>query len=160
MIKEPIQWQETHSPTVIVRARGVGKREIAAYVRREADERLWSSFTQDETRAAEEIARVWNYTTGGMTARAQQYERLDRGQDMAPDLAIYLKEAYRLWRARLAPVERSACISVLCESMTIREAARAYKRASAWPRANLGKCLEQWIEIRGWALDSRKRNPV
>lgn len=151
MGSEPADWQELHSPTVIVRARGVGKREIAAYVRREADERLWSSFTADETKAAEEIARVWHYITSGMTARAQQYERLDRGRDMAPDLAVHLKQAYRAWRARLEPVERSACISVLCESMTIREAARSYRRASAWPRANLGKCLGRWAEIRGWA---------
>lgn len=148
---EPIDFQERHSPTVEVRNRVSGSRSVVAYRRREADERLWSSFTEDEKRAAQELARVWHYITEGMTAKAQQYERLDPSQDTASDLAVHLKTTYNRWRMRLAPVERSACISVLCESMTVREAAKAYRRASAWPRRNLGKCLERWIEIRGWA---------
>lgn len=150
-MSEPEDFQEIHSPTVMVHTRLTGTRTREAYRRRAADERLWSSFTADEARAAQELARVWQYVTNGLTAKAQRYERVDPGRDTLADLSIHLNAAYRRWRARLAPVERSACIAILCESMTIREAATAYRRSSAWPRANLGKCLERWAEIRGWA---------
>lgn len=151
---DALEYQEAHSPTVLVENvvshQGRGRTKIA-YRRRAADERLWSGLNSDEQRAAEELGRVWHYITAGMTAKAQQYERLDRGQASAQDIAVRLVATYRRWRARLKPVERSACIAVLFESMSIREAAKAYRRDNGWPRANIGKCLDRWIEIRGWA---------
>jgi hypothetical protein len=154
MSPEPEDWQELHSPTVLVENvvshQGGGRTRIA-YRRRAADERLWSGLNPDEQRAAQELGRVWSYITAGLTARAQQYERLDRGQDSALDISVQLTKAYHQWRMRLKPVERSACIAVLFERMSITEAAKAYGRASGWPRANIGRCLDRWIEVRGWA---------
>lgn len=151
--REPQDWQEQHSPTVLVEnvVSHQGRRMRVAYRRRAADERLWSGLNPDEQRAADELGRVWQYITDGMTAKAQQYERLDRGQANPHDIAVHLVATYRCWRARLKPAERSACVAVLFEGMTIREAAQAYRKDNGWPRANIGKCLDRWIEIRGWA---------
>lgn len=153
MEREPQEWAERHSPTVKTEVviSHTPRRVKSGPRRRAAEERLWNGFTADETAAAEELGRVWSYITNGMTAKAQQYERLDRGRDNATELAAHLKGTYDRWRMRLRPVERSACIAVLFEGLTITEAARAYRAASAWPRANIGKCLEVWIELRGWA---------
>lgn len=150
---DALDYQELHSPTVEVEnvVSLQGRRTKVAYRRRAAEERLWSGLNSDEQRAADELGRVWQYITAGMTAKAQQYERLDRGQALTGDIAVQLVTTYRRWRMRLAPVERSACIAVLFEGLSVTDAAKAYGRASAWPRANIGKCLDRWIEIRGWA---------
>src|SRR3546814_19124469 len=100
---EPLDWQEAHSPTVEVEnvVSHQGRRTRIAYRRRAADERLWSGLNPDEQRAAEELGRVWHSLTAGMTAKAQQYERLDRGQAGAADIAVQLVHTFRRGRARL-----------------------------------------------------------
>jgi len=152
-LADPIDWQEAHSPTVrteVVISRSP-RRVTAGPRRRAAEERFWTGLTSDETRAAEELARVWSYITDGMTAKAQGYERVDPSYDTAADIAVQLKSAYRIWRMRLSAKERSAFVACLFDGMHQKEAAREYGKASTWPRANIGRCLAAWIEIRGWA---------
>ena len=150
---EAADWQELIDPTVQTEViiSHSPRRVTAGPRRRAAEEKFWNGLTADETRAAEEIYRVWQYITAGMTAGAQRYERTDRGHDGPQDLPTYLRQAYRAWRMRLRPMERSAFISVLFHRMSQQDAARAYQRRSTWPRENIGRCLAAWVEVRGWA---------
>lgn len=150
--KEPEDWQEPHSPTVkteIIVSHSP-RRVKAGPRRRAAQERLWSGLTHEEVRAAEELELAWRAMLGGLTAVAQRYERLDRGIDHAAEIHVDIRNAYNLWRQRLGPLERAACMCLLFDDIDQNTIALAYGKATAWPRANLGHCLAVWTEIRGW----------
>ena len=150
---EPQDWQESHSPTVqteVVISHSP-RRVTAGPRRRTAEDRLWNGFTADETRAAEELCRIWAYLTHGLTAKAQKYERTDPARDDARDIAIHLVQVHRRWRLSTRAAEQSVCQAVLFDGMGIAEAAKAYRKAAGWPRLAIGNCLGRWIELRGWA---------
>ena len=129
---EPEDWQEAHSPTsrteVVISQSP--RRVKAGPRRRVVEERLWSSFTPDETRAAEELCRVWGYLLAGMTAKAQTYERTDPSRDNGQDIAVYLVQTHNRWRHQIDALERSVCHAILFDGLTGREAAKAYSWTS------------------------------
>ena len=150
--KEPIEWQEQHSPTVLVEnvVSHQGKRTKEAYRQRRADHRLLESLTPEQRRAWDEIDRVWSHTINGMTAKAQLFERLDRGRNEPAEISAELTRRYRDWRARVAASERSVIVDIICEGKSPYRASRERRRASEWGRYVLGEGLDRWAELAGW----------
>ncbi len=151
--REPIDWQEAHSPTApteIVISH-TPRRVKAGPRRRILEKRLWEGLTEEERAAATEIDRAWLCITGGLAARAQQFERVDKGIGSVAETESIIRQTYDNWRGQLTNEARSACIAVICENAAMQQVAKAYRKSNGWPRHNLGLCLRKWIEIRGWA---------
>lgn len=144
---EPEDWAERHSPTVLVRNRVSGTRTREAYRQRKADNRLLESLEPHQEVAWAEIATVWHFITCGLTAKAQQYERVDRGRGDPRELSVRLKKQWLIWRNRMPAAERSAIISIICEGFSPFKVSRDRRKGSDWGRRVLGLGLNRWDEI-------------
>lgn len=149
---DPETYQEAHSPTqqtTVVLSQSP-RRTTAGPRRRILDARLWDGLTEPERRAALEIDRAWRYHVDGLTARAQGFERVDKGRGQDWELTLAVSKTYDAWRRQLADIERYACLYVVCDNKPMKWIAGNFGRANHWPRQNLGRCLNLWAEIRGF----------
>lgn len=153
---EPEDWQELHSPTVLVRNRVSGTRTREAYRQRQADHKLLSSLTTDELRAFVEIGTAVNLAALTRTIRAQSYERVDhsRGPNQESRYQNIILRTFSDW-ARLVlsdkEVDYRAIVAIISEGCGVKQMDRDRRKYNGWARRNLGLGLELWCSLRGWA---------
>lgn len=156
--REPIDFQEVHSPTVLVEnvVSHQGKLTKKAYRQRRADHRLWNGMTPDEQRAFVEIDRARGLILDGVTVRSQSFERRDPGRvnyDESDAYRTILFKTFDRWAALVLSddeMDYHAAIAVICEGKGVNQVDREKRRRKRWARRNLGLTLELWCDLRGW----------
>jgi hypothetical protein len=156
MSREPEEWAEQHSPTVLVENVISGSRRREAYRQREVDHRLLGGLTQDELRAFIEIDRAVHLAAVTRAVRAQVYERVDHstGPDQESRYQNVILQTFSNW-ARLVlsdeKLDYRAIIAIISEGYGPSKVDRERRRGNGWARRNLGLGLGLWCELRGWA---------
>lgn len=156
--KEPIDWQESHSPTVQVETVISHQRKVkkAAYRQRKEDHRLMNGLTEDEKRAFFEIDRARSLILDGVTVRSQSFERRDPGRtnhDESDAYRLILLKTFDRWAALVLhsdEMDYHATIDVVCEGLGVKRVDSSRRKQNGWTRRNLGLTLELWCDLRGW----------
>lgn len=158
MDRDPLEWQEQHSPTVEVESTisHQSRRTRIAYRQRQTDHRLISGMTEDEKRAWHEIDLARSLIIGGVTVRAQRYEFADRSHDGEEGLKTYhlmLLKHFTDW-SRLVlgheVMDYNAAIAIISEGYGPSKVDKDRRKMHGWARRNLGLALELWCDLRGW----------
>ena len=157
MDKDPIDWQERHSPTEqaeITVNLASGRKGKHPARRRRADNRVWDSMTPAQTKAAEWIERGYRAITGHLDYATMPQDRVDKTHDSGhSDILVTAEKWYFEWGrecVRESPIMHPVTIAYLAENLTFREIARRYRRRGETISKLFYDGLDLFAKLRRW----------
>lgn len=170
---EPIDFQQTHSPTerveivrkwVVDPGSGEARAETISGVRRRViDTKLWDAMSTWQQEATEAIARGFLAVVGDVACRTGLVEI--RGGDGRPVLSLSDHDVaavrhYRSWARRCkveSPDALAATLSVVVFARSCVETDKLYRHRNGWARGALFEGLDLYCRLRGWGAREKDR---
>lgn len=152
--RDPIEWQEEHSPTEAVMVKIDNTRVRQMCVRRKQDARLFESLDADQERAAGWIIAGIVAVTGSISHGVQRFERVACG--MAPDQReAFLEDARRSFVAwfrqcKARGVSYGAVLDIVVDGLGATETDRKHRKRNGWAAEQLRDGLDLFSRLQGW----------
>ena len=158
--RDPVDWQEPHSPTVpvTVTVSKQTKRTATIARRRFLDARLWHSLAVHKNgrgwngcEAAAGIRKGCALVVDGPPVRAHSWERRDpthKSHDFADEAEWRCYDLFWKWGHEVP--ERYLIMCILIDGYSCRAMDRAKKRGHGWSQRRLVKGLQLYCDLAGW----------
>lgn len=134
-ISEPLDWQETHSPTEPVMVRVSATRAPMELTRiRISEARLWERLTGLQRHAAERLEMGFRLVVDGNTVRAASYERMGHQYFSPSERDERLRSDYLRWADEMDRLHQPVgpVLDILVFGRGCREIDRAGGKRNGW----------------------------
>lgn len=157
MDREPVDWQERHSPTEMAEVKLSNERRSRHPARRRKGQaRIWAEIEESGPleRAAVWIERGYKSIVGGMGYATMPQDRVDRAYDTGvSDIRAMAEHWYFEWGrecAREDPRIHPVTVAWLCEDNPLADIAQRYRVRKEKARQMMFDGLKLFAKGRGW----------